>query len=137
MEPEPSSAPAGASESERSLAEDLRDLIDHGRVAVEAEVAFQKSRATYAAASIGKIAALGAVAAAIAFVSVIALSVGLIFSLAPLLTPLGATAAVVGAMLLVAGILALLAVARWKRMIATISDNAAADGTTADGDKPA
>lgn len=112
--------------AERSLIDDVRELVDDGLAAASAEIAFQRTRATFAAASIAKIAALGASAAVVAFVAVVALAVGLIFSLAPLLTPLGATAAVVGVLLLVVLVLVLLALSRWKRMMAAITDKEAA-----------
>lgn len=116
---------AGAEESQhdeafdddRSLGEDVRGLFDDGFAALDAELSYHKARAAYAAQSIKGIAILGILAAVIAFFSLVALTVGLVITLTPLLTALGATAAVVAGYLAVAGILAWLAASRWSKMM--------------------
>jgi len=91
-----------------SLAEDIAALASDGRTYVEAEIAFQKSRAAYSA-SHGKSAALfGLFALGFVHLALIGLVVGALFALAPLLTPWGATATVVGALLLGALVLLLM-----------------------------
>jgi uncharacterized membrane protein YqjE len=102
---------------DRSLGDDVRGLMDDGFAAVEAEFAYQKARVSFAAQSIKSIAIFGILAAVIAFFSLVALTVGLVIALTPLLTAWGATAAVVTAYLAVAAICAFSAAARWRRMM--------------------
>ena len=85
---------------ERSLSDDIDALIDDGKTYVEAELAFQKTRLSYAADN-GK-SGVGFVLAAFAFLhlALIGLVVGAVLSLAPVIGPLWSTVAVVGVLLL-------------------------------------
>lgn len=89
-----------------SLIDDLAALIEDGQTYVTAEIAYQKSRLSFASAQ-GKVG-VGLLLGALAFVhlALIALVVGLVFALAPVLTPLGATAAVTLVLLVVAALFA-------------------------------
>lgn len=110
---------------EPTLGDDLRQLIDDGRALAAAELAWQKSRAAYAGKQAGGVALLGLLALALVFFALMALVFGAVLALAPLLTAWGATAAVVGALLLaalVAGGLAALRVRRIARLIADRKD---------------
>lgn len=85
-----------------SLSEDIVALIDDGKTYFEAEIAFQKTRLAFTADR-GKSGILfGIFALAVLHLALVALVVGAIFALTPLLSALGATALVAG-MLLVAG----------------------------------
>lgn len=100
------------SPEEMSLIEDVQALINDTRTYAEAELAYQKSRAAFAADR-GKSAALyGLFALGFVHLALIALVVGALFALAPLLGPWGATALIVG--LLLAGAIVLLVLARGK-----------------------
>lgn len=110
---------------ERSLAGDLRQLIDDGRALAEAELAYQKSRAVLAGKGARGIAVFGALAAALVFFALMALTLGLVIALAPLLSPLGAAGAVFAGFLLVAFVCARIAAARWKRMAKALADREA------------
>ncbi len=123
----PSQAGAAEDVGSRPLPEELRQLAEDARALAEAELAYQKSRAAFAGQQIKGIAALAALAAALIFFSLMALTVGLVIALIPLLTAWGATAAVTVGLLVVAGLCALAALARWKRMMAALSDDAAPD----------
>ncbi len=92
-----------------SLIEDVKATIDDGKTYLQAELGFQKTRASYAAGEGKRAAGLGLAALACLHLALIGLVVGLIFALAPMLTPLGATAAVVGALLALVVIFAFLA----------------------------
>lgn len=105
-----------------TLAEDLRLLAQDARALAQAELAFQKTRAAYAGEQARGIALLGAVALVLAFFALMALVVGLVIALGPVLSPWGAMAVVTAALLLIAVTFALLAKARFTRMVATISD---------------
>ena len=107
-------------DDDRSLGDDVRGLVDDGLAAIETEIAYQKARASFAAQSIRGIAICGVLAAVIAFFSLVALTVGLVIALTPLITAWGATAVVVAGYLLVAGILAMTAASRWRRMMAAL-----------------
>lgn len=76
-------------------------LIENGQSLMEAELAFQKARAGFVLSRAKGIIALGALALALLFFVLMALIVGLLLALAPLLGPWGALGAVVGGLLLV------------------------------------
>lgn len=102
--------------AERSLIQDLRLLAADARTLAEAEVAYQKSRASAFGSGLGKIAGLGAVAVLFAFLAAMALVVGLVFALSPILTAWGATAVVTLALLALALVMALWARSSWGKL---------------------
>ena len=114
-------APALAAE-DRSLVDDVRDLIDDGRTLVEAELAFQKSRAAYAGIGLKSIAALGGLAAVLGIFALFALVVGLLLALTPLVTAWGATAIVVIVLGLAAALAARVAARRWALLAGSLGD---------------
>ena len=83
---------------------------------MEAEVAFQKSRAGYASRETGSgvVFALGALA--FLHLALIGLVVGLIIALTPMIGGFAATGIVVGTLLVLTAIAALVARARFKRV---------------------
>lgn len=101
---------------ERSLAADLRVLVDHGIDFVAAEVELQKARAAYAGGAVRTIAILGVFAGLLVCFALVALTVGLVIALAPLLGALGAAFAVFAVYLVIAFICVTLAAARWRAM---------------------
>lgn len=102
-----------------SLLEDVQALIDDGKTYAQAELNYQVTRAAYTADRAKGVAIFGAGAALVAFVAAIALAVGLIIALTPLITAWGATALVVGALLIVAWLMA-------RRALDSLSDIQAA-----------
>jgi uncharacterized membrane protein YqjE len=102
--------------AERPLTDDLRQLLDDGRRLAEAELAYQKSRALYVGSQAKGIALLVVLALSLAFFALMALTIGLVIGLAPTLGALGATAAVVGGLVLIALLCALIGVSRWRGM---------------------
>lgn len=107
--------------AERSLMEDLRLLAGDARTLAEAELAYQKSRASVLSGGLGKIAGLGAIAALLAILALVALVVGLVFALTPILTAWGATAVVTVGLLLLALVLALWARSSWASLTAVLT----------------
>lgn len=101
---------------ERSLADDLRQLAEDGKAYAEAELAYQKSRAALAGQGVKTIAIFGGLAAALVFFALMALTLGLVLALTPLLTAWGAAAASFVGLLVLALICAMVANARFKRM---------------------
>lgn len=113
---------AQADPSARSLPDDLRQLAADARVLAKAELAYQKSRAAFAGDEAKRIAVFGALAAVLAFFALMALTLGLVLALTPILTAWGATAVVVVVLLVAAGTCALMASGRWKRMTSLLSE---------------
>lgn len=106
--------------SDRSLIADLRLLAGDARTLAEAELAYQKSRAGAFAGGLGKIAGLGALAVLLVALALVALVVGLVIALTPILTAWGATAVVTIALLALALIMALWARSSWASLIALL-----------------
>jgi hypothetical protein len=122
--PESTASPNAAAPdpAERSLVDDLRRLSEDARALARAELAYQKSRAAFAGQEVKRITLLGLLAGVLVFFALMALTLGLVLALTPLLTALGATAAVVGGLLAIAALCALVALGRWRRMVAALSD---------------
>ncbi len=99
---------------DESLTEEFAALIDDGRTYAEAELAFQKTRASLAGRKIGGAIAFGILALIFLHLALIALAVGLVIALEPLVTIWGAIAIVVG--LLLVGVVVLVLKARNNAM---------------------
>jgi hypothetical protein len=110
-----------ASEPE-SLVDELRELADDAQALARAEFAYQKSRASYAGKQALIIAGFGGAALVFLFFAVEALVFGAILTLAPHLTALVATAAVMGVLVAAALLCAALALFRWRRMKTKIAE---------------
>lgn len=108
--------------AERSLVDDVRQLIEDGRTLAEAEFAYQKSRAAVAGEGVKGAAMFGGLALAFGLFALLALTVGLLIALTPLLTAWGATAAVTGGLLLAGALAGLTARRRWRAMTGAISE---------------
>jgi len=111
-------------DAERSLVDDARQLASDGRTLLEAEFAYQKSRAAVAGAGIKGITGWAALALALVFFALMALVMGLVLGLAELIGAWAATAVTVLSLLLAAGLSGLAASRRWKRMSALLADDA-------------
>lgn len=116
----PDASETPASEPERSLIDDVEALIDDGKTYLEAEIAYQKTRAAYMADKAKGAVIFGALAAGLAFLALIGLTVGLIISLAPILTAWGASALVVALLVIGAFVAARVAAGRWSGLMAAI-----------------
>ncbi|HYD24622.1 MAG TPA: phage holin family protein [Croceibacterium sp.] len=118
-EPEDPPSPDGEPD-QRSLTEDVEALIEDGKTYLEAEIAYQKTRAAFVADRAKSAFLLYAIAAVLGFLALVGLTVGLIIALTPLLTAWGASALVVAVLLLAALLLASAAGRRWSRLMAAI-----------------
>jgi len=103
---------------DESLVEELAALIDDGRTYAQAELAFQKTRARLTGKAVGVAAASAVVGIILLHIAFLALAVGLVMALAPLVTIWGAIAIVVGVLLLLVGVLAFVAVKNGKKIAA-------------------
>ncbi|WP_088310023.1 phage holin family protein [Novosphingobium sp. B 225] len=122
-EPEPpliKDSPADA--AERSLVEDLRQLASDGRTLLEAELAYQKSRAAVAGQGAKAIAGWGTLALVLVMFALMALTFGLVLGLASMFGPWWATLISVLLLLLAAGLSGLIAARRWSAMSRQLSD---------------
>ncbi len=101
---------------DESLMEEASALIDDARTYAEAELAFQKTRAKLAGSLIGVSAGLVIVAIILLHIAFLALAVGLVIALEPLVTIWGAIAIVFGGLLLVVGLLGWMAMKRAHKL---------------------
>lgn len=99
-----------------SLTDDVSALIEDSKTYVEAEINYQKSRAILLASKGKRGTVLALVSFAFLNSALIALVVGLVLTLAPVLTPAGATALVFGMLLTGAIVFALMARSRFRKL---------------------
>lgn len=99
---------------DESIVEELGAVIDDAKLYATAELAFQKTRAKLLGKNIGVAAGAIVVALILLHIAIIALAVGLVIALEPLVTIWGAIAIVVGVMLLGVAALGYLALARGR-----------------------
>lgn len=107
---------------DRSLMDDVRQLADDARALATAEAAYQKARAAFVGQETKTIALAVILAAAFGFFALMALTVGLLLGLTPLITAWGATAVVVGLLVVAALASVSLASRRWSAMRATLAE---------------
>jgi len=117
VEPEAAPPPSGIS----GLVGDVKQLASDAKNLAEAELAYQTSRAKVAGEAARNIAVFGVVAFVLAFFALGALTVGLLLALTPLITAWGATAVVVGALLIGAFLCVKAVTTRVKRLCAVLS----------------
>lgn len=117
-----------APETQRSLVDDIEDLVHDARTYFDAELTYQKTRASFVGACIKRALGMGLAALLVATFALIGLTVGLIIALTPLLSAWGATAVVVGVMLLAVLFLVRGAANAWKEMMAAIQEDAEEEG---------
>ena len=103
---------------DHSLLDDLDALITDGKTYVEAELAYQKSRAAFAGNRVKWSFIYGAAAFGLLHLALIALAVGAVIALAPLVGPWLATGLVVIALLA----LAVVFILRLKAKLGDIRD---------------
>ncbi len=105
-----------AATDDGSLTEDIVALFDDGRTLVEAELQFQKTRAAFALDR-GKTGAFyGIVAFALLHLALVALVVGVVIALTPVIGAWLATAVVVGVLVAAGMALALAAKRKFARL---------------------
>jgi uncharacterized membrane protein len=109
--------------AERSLIDDVRAMVEDGRTLLEAEVAYQKSRAALAGRTAKSMAGWIALALSLVFFALMAMVMGLLLILAPLLGALGSTFIVVLALLGGAAFSGWIAARRWQAMSRRISED--------------
>lgn len=101
-----SAAIGGDEHMGQSLRDDLMALLEDGQTYARAEVAFQKSRGAFLGNRGKQAVGLGAAAFGVFHLALIAITVGLVLALVPIVGPWIATG-IVGVMLIVFGLLLL------------------------------
>lgn len=115
-----------------SLGDDLTALVDDGKAYVEAELAFQKSRAAFAAHEIKAGAGFALVMLAFLHLALMGIVVGLILALAPIVGAFVATAIMGGALLVMTGLFGWLAARRFRKISTAFeTDESSRPGTGA------
>ncbi|WP_225207167.1 phage holin family protein [Novosphingobium huizhouense] len=118
---------AQASAGDFALGDGIRALLEDGQTLFEAELAFQKARAGFVASRAKGIALLLVAALFLAFFFLVALVVGLLLALAPLVGPWGALAIVALALLAGTGLCLFGAIGRYRAARAVVLGK---DGST-------
>ena len=108
---------------DRSLADDIRQLAEDGKAYAEAELAYQKSRAALAGRTAKSMAGWIALALSLVFFALMALVMGLLLILAPLIGAVGATVLVILALMAAAALSGWVAVRRWQAMSRRLSED--------------
>jgi fatty acid desaturase len=108
--------------AERSLVADVRQLVEDGRTLLEAELAYQKSRAMVAGQAAKGVAGWMALALALLFFALMALVLGLVLMLVPALGAIWATVAVVLGLLAMGALSGWVALRRWRRAAALMAE---------------
>lgn len=109
----------------RSLIDDVRQLAEDGRTLLEAELAYQKSRAALAGQTVKGMAGWIALALALVFFALMALVMGLLLALTPLIGGWLAMVAVVLGLALLAALSGLAAKRKWQAMEQRLQENEA------------
>lgn len=106
----------------RSLTDDLLALLDDGRIYVESEIQFQKTRAAFAIGKGRTVALYGIAAFAMLHLALMALVVGAVIALTPLIGAWLATALVFVLLVAIGGTFAWRAKKRFGRLLAAYRD---------------
>ena len=101
---------------DESMIDEVSALIDDGRTYAEAEIAYQKSRAKLAGRSIAVATGALVLGVVLLHIAFLALAVGLVIALTPLVTVWGAIAIVVGGLLILVALLFNVAMKRARRV---------------------
>ena len=109
-----------ADPAQRSLVDDVRQMVYDGRTLLEAELAYQKSRAAVAGAGAKSVAVWGALA--LVFFTLMAAVVGALLVLAQCLGALAAMGIVVGVLLIATLGAALTARRKWAHTARQLAD---------------
>ena len=112
--------PSTSDAADRSLVDDVKHLVADGRTLLEAELAYQKSRAAVAGAGIKGVAGWGALALALVFFAIMAAVMGALIGIGAIIGIFAATGAMVLLLLVLAGLAGLAAVRRWNRMASAL-----------------
>ncbi|MGN6500730.1 MAG: phage holin family protein [Tsuneonella sp.] len=109
--------------AERSLSDDLTALFDDGKTYFEAELQFQKTRASFALTEGRQGAVFGVVAVIVLHLALVALVVGALIALGSEIGPWGATAIVVGVLIVVAVVFGVLAKRHFAKLARAFAES--------------
>lgn len=109
-------------DEDRSLLDDIGDLVGDAQTWFDAELSYQKVRAAFIGANLKQAVVLGLAAAVLVVVAVMGLTFGLILALVPLVTAWGATAIVAGVLLLGALLCGRRASTAWAALMSAVKE---------------
>ncbi len=116
-------APGDGADAPSTLLADVEDLIGDAQTWFDAELGYQKVRAAFVGANLKQALALGIAAVLLLVVAVMGLTFGLVLALTPLVSAWGATAIVVGLLLLGALLSTLGARKAWGALMGAIRED--------------
>lgn len=108
--------------AERSLVEDVVHLVEDGKNYLDAELQYQKARAGVVGSGARKAALLAALGFAFLLLALLAITVGLLLALSPVLGPWWAILIVTLGLLGAAGLCALAARRKWRSALQHLED---------------
>jgi hypothetical protein len=108
--------------AERSLVEDVVHLVEDGKNYLDAELQYQKARAGVVGSGARKAAILAALGFAFVLLALLAITVGLLLALTPVLGPWLAIVVVTLGLLGAAGLCALAARSKWRAALQHLED---------------
>lgn len=100
----------------RSLVEDVRSLVEDGRVALQAELSFQKSRLALCGKEGRKLVIFAIGGLLLSFFTLVALTVGLLLALIPAVNAWGATGIVTGVFVIALAVCLFGALRSWRKI---------------------
>ena len=109
--------PSAKPVSDRSLLDDIEALVADTKTYFDAEVTYQTTRLSFVIDRLKSAAVYGTMGAIIGVVLLMAVAVGLIIALAPLVTPWGATAVVAGLLALLLFLSLRKALSSWNSLM--------------------
>lgn len=119
--PPPLVTPSSSDAADRSLMEDLRQLVEDAKTLAEAELNYQKSRVAVAGTGVKGAAICISLVVALVLLALVALTIGLLIALTPWLTAVGATAAVTLGLLVSAGLCGWIGKSHWDKTLRQLS----------------
>lgn len=100
----------------RSLIDDVKSLVDDGRVALQAEVNFQKTRLALCGKEGRNLVIFAVAGLLLSFFTLVALTVGLLLALIPAVSAWGATGIVTGVFIVALVVCLLGALRSWRKI---------------------
>lgn len=101
---------------DRSLLDDVQSLVEDGKVALQAELNFQKTRIAYCGKAARNLIIFAIAGLLLSFFTLIALTVGLLLALVPAVSAWGATGIVTGVFLAALAVCAFGVLASWRKI---------------------
>lgn len=116
MDPDKSQTEDREAADSRSLLDDVHSLVEDGKVALQAELNFQKTRIAYCGKAARNLVIFAIAGLLLSFFTLIALTVGLLLALIPAVSAWGATGIVTGVFVVALAVCAFGALVSWRKI---------------------